>query len=805
MFFLGDRKDRMGGDIKVGRKALNLHLLKAKDYAVPPGFVLPQPEVSAGELSKAVEAIGGFPVAVRSSGQLEDMPHASFAGMYETFLGISSEEELKARIHACFISEKSERVGAYLKARHLSPACPEPQGQFAVIVQKMVAVEVAGVAFSIDPISGKEEHFVLEVCAGLGDRLVSGLTVPSRYVVGIESLNVVSYDPGKEKIKLPPMQLEAIRDSLLNIQSEFEYPQDVEWAIDAQGKLWILQSRPITYIAWRTDLGEFTNADLKDGGVSSRVCTPMMFSLYNECFSKSLARYLTALTLIKPNARENWMTHSYGRVYWNAGLVKQALFKIPGFNERDFDLDLGIEKDYGAEGPQMTPVSLKTVVRAIPILIGLKREYRRCRRMIERFQKDFNALNQVYLAEIKRFRIDSHADFFAKLNKMIQSYYFSTEMSYFRALYNNTNYQADFKKLVQKMDQRIGGETPLNELMLGLSEVSHLEIQEGIIKLARTAKAHSCRSLQWQTALQDFIGRHYFQGDTALDIKTPRWGESPETVVARVDSLLRTGIEPVDPATMSAEQRKRYIRAHQQVMDRIEKSSIGVRILYRRAFPAALAQLRHFIISKEKMRTFSTQSYYVVRHFLLEAERRLLNLGILRDPDDVFCLHIEELLDLSRKWQEVKKNPIHKRIAFRKKMYQSFKSFNPPNEFGHKLTGRSETNIVYGTDGGRQLKGIGCSPGIYEGRARIIEDLSEIENIRTGEVLVTKYTDPAWTPVLGVVSAVVTEVGGILSHAAVISREYGIPAVLNSIGATQIIRNGQWVRVDGDRGTITLG
>jgi phosphohistidine swiveling domain-containing protein len=268
--------------------------------------------------------------------------------------------------------------------------------------------------------------------------------------------------------------------------------------------------------------------------------------------------------------------------------------------------------------------------------------------------------------------------------------------------------------------------------------------------------------------------------------------------------MLKTGVEPCDPEKMKIAQRKRYLQAYHEVLNRIEKSSFRARRKYRAAFPAAVEQLRYFMVNKEKMREFSTRSYYVVRQYLLEAERRLRGLGVLGERDDIFFLHIGELLDLAKNWRTLEKDPIQKRIVYRRKMYQSFRKFTPPNEFGQKLVEKNEERLRGFLKGEGQLKGIACSPGVYEGLARIIKDLSEVEKIKPGEVLVTKFTDPAWTPVLGIVSAVVTEVGGVLSHAAVISREYGIPAVLNSKHATEIIQNGQRIRVDGDRGIILL-
>lgn len=803
MFFLGQDNGRRSSGQEIGAKAANLHFLRSRNYAVPAGFVLSDKKEIETSCSGPLDQIGGFPVAVRSSGHLEDLQDASFAGQYETFLNVGSEKELISCIQACFHSADSVRVQTYLKSRNLRHDAGDDK-LFSVIVQKMVDVLYGGVAFSMDPTNGKEEYFLLEVCSGVGERLVSGRTSPSRYAIHVETMETESCDPGNENVLLSPKQIREIGDHLLRIQSDFGSPQDVEWAIDKTGRLWILQSRPITSIKWRTDLGEYTNADLKDGGISSAVCSPMMFSLYNICFSRSMDRYLSSLRLLKRRAGRVWMTHKYGRAYWNAGIIKQALCKIPGFNEEHFDLDLGIEKDYGHEGPYVTPMNLKTLLRAVPVLLGLKLEYAKCRRMIERFQEKFERLDRERLSEIDLFESISDDEFLSGLESMILHYYVFTETSYFRALYNNSNFESDFKKFILRMDQAIGGTTPLLELMLGLNEISHLKIQEGMVELLRTAEAPPHGSAEWQEQLQAFIRRFYFHGDTALDLTTPRWGEAPEIIARRVESMLRTGIRPGDPEKIKNDQKRRYLKARQDVLARIRRAGLFSRLKYGITFRKAVERLRYFMISKEWMREFSTRSYYVVRRYLLEAGTRLRNLGVFEASDDVFFLHMKELLDLFRNRRSIDKDRVQRKVVFRRRMCDSFRRFIPPNEFGQRLTERGLEPLITFEDGSKQLRGIGCSPGTYEGFARVVEDLSEVKKIQGGEVLVTRFTDPAWTPVLGMVSAVVTEVGGILSHAAVISREYGIPAVLNSRGATAIIRTGQRIRVDGDRGVVTF-
>jgi len=340
-----------------GRKATPLDELMRAGFPVPRGFVVAaDADLNETELDTAVQSIGGYPVAARSSGHLEDLPGASFAGQYVTHLGVNDAAALAQSIRDCRQSATSDQVVAYLRRQRLD----ESQARVSVLVQAMVDASIAGVAFSIHPMSGREEHALIECCRGLGEKLVSGRTAPSRYVIRLEDTSVVESDPGQESVRIDEPMLRQLRNYILELQAHFGCPQDIEWAIDQHGRLWLLQSRPITRVEWRTDIPEFTSADFREGGVSARVCTPLMYSLYRNALQSSMQRYFVAIKLLKENEpQRTWIAMFYGRPYWSASAVKSILVKTPGFDEEVFDRDLGIRKNYGDRGPARTPMSLR--------------------------------------------------------------------------------------------------------------------------------------------------------------------------------------------------------------------------------------------------------------------------------------------------------------------------------------------------------------------------------------------------------------------------------------------------------------
>jgi phosphohistidine swiveling domain-containing protein len=186
----------------------------------------------------------------------------------------------------------------------------------------------------------------------------------------------------------------------------------------------------------------------------------------------------------------------------------------------------------------------------------------------------------------------------------------------------------------------------------------------------------------------------------------------------------------------------------------------------------------------------------------LEAGVRLERQGYLKQAADVFLLHIDELLAIGRGSEQTA--DVLPRTHFRKMMYRGFRNFEPPGELGRSVTQRTYEEDGNDLSGTRVLYGVGCSAGVSQAPVRVVPTLEGANLLRAGEILVTRFTDPGWTPVLGLVSGIVTEVGGLLSHAAVIGREYGIPAVLNVPDATRVLKTGQRVEIDGRAGTVRV-
>ncbi|MFP5387451.1 MAG: PEP/pyruvate-binding domain-containing protein, partial [Bacteriovoracia bacterium] len=583
--------------VRMGGKASSLARLLMAGFPVPQAFVLSE-EVT--DLDEKIKKIGGFPVAVRSSGSMEDLANASFAGLYETFLNIQNMEELYSSIKKCFDSRNSDRVRDYLETKKIEWT-PETLNM-SVVVQKMVEPAMAGVLFTLNPMNGFEEEMYLELCEGIGERLVSGHVTPTQITFNWIENRKVSETINTEGTKISDGQLDQLIKVAGEIQAYYGSPQDIEWAIDHNGKVFILQSRPVTTFFPRTDTPELTNADFKDGGVSARVCTPLMFSLYRDALKLSMGEYFKKINLISNDEKIQWIYYHYGRVYWNAGAVKEGLKKIPGYKEDDFDRDLGVQKDYGDQGPDSTPLSLSTLVNAVPVLLGLNKEYMDCLNMIDHFRERFERQDE----ELKSRMTDlSKMDVLQFKTWFLDALQFQneTEKNYFRTIYNNSNFQSEYKSFIKKLPAYQEGDEI--DLMSELHGVAHLDVQSALGRLRSVADFYGFFSDTYYSAREEFLKHHYHHGPAELELMTPRWGEKKEWVDEFVKNYL-PGIH---------QSRNKFQKTFARIAD-------GLGPFKRRSFMKQTEKSRQFLRLREEMRSYSTRAYYLVRQGALEFGKR---------------------------------------------------------------------------------------------------------------------------------------------------------------------------------------
>ncbi len=765
-------------------------------------------EVSTA-LARAYAALGDdIAVAVRSSGTREDLEGASFAGQYETFLNVRGLAAVEEAVKKCWASLWEPRVLTYALERGGGAS----ELQMAVVVEELVDADVAGVLFTINPLTGLEREVLIEAVFGLGEALVSGKVNADRYIVDIHSgtllreeinekqLKIAVADDGTVEIALEPdaaqartleaAQLRELADTAGAIQEHYGRPMDVEWTYRG-GELAIVQARPVTQFAFSADIGEWTTADFRDGGVSSSVCSPFMFSLYEVAFNNSLPRYLKMLRLIPRDFDSSWCRMFFARPYWSMGYVKRALAKIPGYDEDSFEADLGIDPDPSHTGKK-TAVSVSGVIGALPTLFALKYGFRQRLARNREFARTFAEQKEPYDIDNAALQALERNKFVRTFEHVITSFYLHIETSYFTTIYNTTNAKLELKPAFDKAKAACGGNLDELKLVGGLTNLSHIrplkDMQRTLQRLHRNGKP-----LDDET-VRDFATRWRHNSRKVLDIRVPRWVDDLGFVRSVLERALADFTEESDPTRSELAQLAEYDAERARA-----ECALRWKPIARYSFLNKLKLVRRYAWWREEMRDYSSYAYYVVRNWSLEAGRRLVDEGVFDAPDDVWHLKFQEVIEILN--GRVSAAEARKQVSKGRWLMRSFRNFDNPNEIGARYDYDDREDAI---PTGKILEGTGCSSGRVTARARVVGNLEEMDCVERGDILVTHFTDPGWTPLFARIAGVVTETGGVLSHAAVISREYGIPAVLAVKGATRAIADGSTITVDGSRGVVEL-
>lgn len=814
-------------------------LLAVADWLQRPSQTLPMPLaelreaimacVLPAEIAQGVQRfLQHYPeshFAVRSSGTLEDGAQASFAGLFVTILNVQRYQDVCDAIRSCWAALFDERVRSYLQDRHIDG----PMG-LALVVQRLIAAEKSGVLFSVDPVRGCDTQVLIEACFGLGEALVSGHVTPDRYsydwfaqqelerAVSEKEVQCVRL-PEAPFTRLEPLDAQRACEEVLDVaevrelvelalqvQENAGYPVDVEWA--KVGKhFFVLQSRPITQLGYAGIPGQWSTADFRDGGVSATVCTPYMASLYKSVIDVSMPAYLNRIGLPSKSDHGAWQTSFFCRPYWNLQSVKGRLSCIPGYKERVFDEGVGIVPSYPDDGV-VTKTTPRTLLTGLRVLLALKAS---CRKQLKDnpgfAQGQKNRLQELLALDLASM---SEAALFAFSDQFLSQEYFRSESTYFNFIYDNSNLNNLFQEAVVKVDFD-SCDFPL--LLSGLTGVSHLAPIESLWALRGEIKQdaatlgywqeHSCEEIAKALAagerrfhldrFADYLQQYGHHAKQELDLLVPRYSEDPQPVIANWQEVLGQP-DDCDPRARNQDQQRNYQAARSRFL-------AAVPFWNRKSMAARLDQVREFLWWREELRDLSTRYYYHVRRVTLAVAQRLVERGVLQQPDEVFFLELNELLQVLR--GQLSTAQVTTLVARNRRYYRSFANFTIPDEIGQRFSmGAGVASMGVQS---QERFAVAGSPGVASGTARVIANIHDADRLQSGDILVTRCTDPGWTHKFSLLSGVVTETGGVLSHAAVICREYGMPAVLAVHKATTLIKDGELITINGTTGQITLG
>ncbi|MFE6915199.1 rifamycin-inactivating phosphotransferase [Streptomyces rubiginosohelvolus] len=784
------------------------------------------PDDLAAEITGAVARLGeGAAYAVRSSATAEDLPTASFAGQQDTYLNVVGPAAVLRHVSRCWASLFTERAVIYRRRNGID----DRTVRMAVVVQRMVLPDASGVLFTADPVTGHRRTATVDAGFGLGEALVSGLVNPDVFTVrdgevvgrtiAVKQRAVHALPGGgTREVTVEPRQQErpALTDAQVvelvrlgrRIEAHFGCPQDIEWCLTDDG-FRIVQSRPITTL--------FPVPDPVPEAVERR--TPSVYV--------SVGHQQMMTDAMKPLGWSMWqrtamvpMHEAGGRLFVDvtprlaSPASRAALLDVMGKGDplvRDA-VETVLERDEfgppvpdagqaGPVGPPAGGVPEASVTEADPAVVA---------ELVERSETSVAALERDIRTKSGPELFDFLAEAFEEHKRVLsdplsmRAIMAGTEATWW--LNDKLGEWLGEKNAADALTLSAPGNItsemgldlldvadairPHPEVVAFLNDVQHDAhgdgFLDGLVKLPGGSAARE--------AIETYLRRYGMRCVAEIDITRPRWSERPATLVPLIlDNVRNFG--PGAAERRFEQGRLRALRTEQDVLTRLRALPDGERKADETK--RMIDQVRAFAGYREYPKYGIVCRYFLYKQALLEEAGRLVRDGVLAEREDVFHLTFQELEDVVRS-----RRADPRLIARRKEAFRSYEALTPPRV----LTSDGEAvNGAYRRDDvpAGALAGLAVSAGSVEGRARVILDLADAE-LEEGDILVTRFTDPSWSPLFLGVAGLVTEVGGLMTHGAVIAREYGLPAVVGVDQATRLIRDGQRIRVHGTDGYVEI-
>lgn len=770
----------------VGGKAAGLAELLALNLSVPPAFVIVNAQAGhyPDDLLEHYHRIGAGRVAVRSSALGEDGDEASFAGQYETVLNVEGLAALQAAIDQCVASLASQRAESY-RGDQLADASVSMN----IVVQRMVQPRAAGVLFTADPVTARRDRLVIDAVRGLGEQLVSGEVTPDHYVLALDGQLVDRELAGDDAI-LSTTEIAALVEGARQAAAAKQAELDMEWAIDGEGRLHWLQARPITTLP--ADLNEFdTPVDYPDdvwtrcniGEMMPGSVSPLTLSVSGRGIDHGMQYMQKAYGIVRQIVEHRLhIKNAFGHFFINLSATAPAASRVMGIDLQQMALAI-----CGRELPELVaPRKAFGLIRFINFFRVLAFVFA-IPRVIARFE-----------ARLAAFRIADKADSLSQLDEIEAQFPFFLE-AYDVHLQSSSGSgftegilqrmisagakataeeQAEVARLLQGAE---GVESAILVQMLDAvidAIAAHPDAQR------RFQQADTSAAYRWllsddsgaKTAYDAFLQRHGHRGYRELAMEDRCWADDPlplirtmqASIAARFASPARP--RPAPPATAELSRAVRWFlpKAHAAVRRREQTKS-------------------HLA----KVSTLFKRAYRRVGELLVKE-------GHLPDVDLVYCFSREELHRFVRRPDAA--------MVEKARLRQAALPYQQRLEFPDVVVGKPEPVVLkaQGLSEDGVLAGRPVSCGVVEGLARVARSPEEAAALQPGEILIAPITDVGWTPYFSLIAGLATDVGSAVSHGCVIAREYGLPAVVNLRTGTLDFQTGDRVRLDGDRGTLTL-
>ncbi len=708
-------------------------------------------------------------VAVRSSATAEDLSYASFAGQQETYLNVYGIEEVLSRIKSCYASLWSDRAVSYRREKNYE----ESNLSIAVVIQKMVESEKSGVIFTVNPVNKSKDEMLLNASYGLGESVVSGLVTADSYVVdkygnlidikvGKKETQIIYSDLGTKEVELEENkkslrvlsdeEINGLSNVALKIEKHYDYALDIEWAIK-ESYIYILQARPVTTLEEERKIPEYiTNVKIKK---RNQKLTSFLIEKIPFAFKPIEFDYFTAVTS-----------------------QKEVIFKENGINitsnlHMDSDAVMSLRRE---------KMSFNSNIYKIFGMIKNLRDYEYCENKCKSFIKEYREkLENLKELDFDNMELSDCKDF------IIHSYKLTKETSYYRFKYGV--FPSILNKGIAKYLKRIDKNYTSFDLYWDLNNRTSL-IAKDIAEIANSIKNNnemkrdildgkkydelSNKYPEFKNITDKFLERSGFASDyISYFVSGKSFIEDPDRIIEITRPLLTDQSNP---------RNKTETKSFDEITDVLKKT-------YGAKYPKIMKKInsyRYFHYTREEGQYFYEIIFFYLRkcikrinELLLKSENYKMGISNLFYTELIEALERGYLSEADIKKIEVR----NENAQYAQKVWDASKSIMYKDKVG-------------------ALSGISGNTGIAVGKVCIINSTKEFYKMKKGDILVCPYTSPEWTPLFKLASAVVADTGSALSHAAIVAREFGIPAVLGVGFATKNLKDGDMIKVDGDNGEI---
>jgi rifampicin phosphotransferase len=769
-------------------------------------------------------------VAVRSSAIDEDGVEYSFAGQFDSFLNVSLEEVFH-KITEVWRSGFSRRVLTYRRQNALS-LIPHPP---AVLIQRMINPQVAGVAFGADAVTGRRGIAVVSSVSGLGSSLVSGESDADTYYIYRDE-SIIERKIISEQL-LKDEQILEIVGLVRKLGKHFARPQDIEWAIENE-QLYLLQSRPITTLAQKADpdglLNLWDNSNISES--YSGVTTPLTFSFARKAYEEVYRQFCRFMGVPEATVARNHDTFPrmigliQGRVYYNLLSWYRVLAMLPGFriNRRFMEQMMGVREPLPESIISELQAAtwqdrLKDIWRLLMTVFGLIKNYFLLPKLIKGFYLRLD--RALYLQEnLSDWRAEELAAYYRKIEGQLLSRWDAPLINDFFAMI----FYGVLRGLTKKWCNDESG-TLQNDLISGEDKIISIEPALRMQKMAalisddrdfvnilsngsvREILSRMEKIPLFKTEYQEYIQKF---GDRCLDelkLESPTLYDDPLPLLRAIGQLGSRESSSVETRFIASSIQSGG-KCRKIAEERVKKI-LKWHPLQRIVFNWVLNNARKRVCERENLRFERTRVFGKARRVFVELGKRFYSLDLLDSPRDIFYLEVNEILGFIEGTTTGKN--LKALVEIRKTEFAEYQKMTPPDSRfetrGIVNQGNSFTQSIVkkGQDELTQTKqGIGCSSGIVRGSVRVITDPKQVlgsENnllIPKGTILVAERTDPGWILLFPAAAGLVVERGSLLSHAAIVSRELGLPAVISLPGATSWLKDGDLVEIDGGTGKV---